>query len=142
MSEYYKLDNKTIINELIIRLENCEKEAKICRESCNWRHRRDLTSTDIENYTQRCINYQKEWVRIKKALDYALTNIRGITYNKSTEYDEFINKFISTYGKGAEKQFKKYSINILVFEKLAKPFMKQAPEDEIERKLESMSLYE
>ena len=133
MTQFYKLNNKYIIDELIERMEKCRRGAEHYGGLCNANYKDGLKGWD--KWCEKCIDYQKEWMRIRKALDYAMNEPRAYTYSTFDSFEKIVNQFIARHGKRAEKRFKQYYFDDLVFERLNKKFEKNIPKKELDCKL-------
>lgn len=112
----YTLDNKAIADALWYRLRTCEDVCSHYATLCSRDYRGNMKGWDI--WLNKCISYQKEWLRIRKALNYMIHDINGDTCGHHKNPDAFINEVIRIYGKDAEKEFKNYTFECgsLVFQ--------------------------
>jgi len=113
--EISKIQNKYIYEGLFNVLNDYKnrftKLSKECKES----------KYNDEDKINKCIELQKEWMRIRKALIYILNDIDGFTYvNLKICDDDPINFYISVYGDRGDEQFDKYYVDRLINERLLK----------------------
>ncbi len=134
MTTYYKLSNQDIIKTLLELAAQCKadiyKYSRISNE-----YYKSWESNDEyllwEKISDKCISLQKRWLKIKKAIDYAIINIDCDTYEQHDDSYQFIEEFINTYGCDADKQFDKYYFDDLIFDRLNEEYEQRVPKDKI-----------
>ena len=114
----YSVDNKAIASALMYRLRVCEEVSGHYAVLCSRNYKDGLKGWNT--WLNKCIGYQKEWLKVRKALSYMTQNITGNTCTHCKDGDDFINEVIRRYGKNADKEFKDYTFDcgFLVFQVL------------------------
>ena len=110
-----KIQNKHIYEGLFDALNDCKNQFTKLSKECKQSKYND------EDKINKCVELQKEWMRIRKALIYILNDIDGFTYvNLKIYNNDPINFYIRVYGDGGDEQFDKYYVDRLINERLLK----------------------
>ena len=117
---HYTIQIDEIFDALVGRLKNMHDEINDMSIELNQNYKewKDMTYEEWQEECNKCIELQKEWMKTRQAMLYALNNLNDTIDTNINNFDDVVDAFVKSYNNNADKQIEKYYFDCLVWEQL------------------------